>query len=175
MFRYEPPPAWPPWCANAKCNTGGFRWIIKDEVNSRDWLLETSAMDTIELRPVQGPLCRENDGMYTVCVHESCNTIEINAGQPCMGCGWEYNCPDCQDEEEYNRYLDERVSRLGPELAMLPDLMPCYECGREHLMVMTDSWGFKYVPRRPVGLGPVAEAHRDPTQTYRVECGHITM
>jgi hypothetical protein len=42
-------------------------------------------------------------------------------------------------------------------------------------MVMTDDFGFKYVLRRPVGLGPIAEAHRDPTQTYRLECGHGAM
>jgi hypothetical protein len=38
MFRYEPPPAWPPWCPKPECHAGDFRWIIKDEVTSRDWL-----------------------------------------------------------------------------------------------------------------------------------------
>jgi hypothetical protein len=58
---------------------------------------------------------------------------------------------------------------------MLPDRMECYDCGREHLMVMLDELGFKFVWRRPVGLGPIAEAHRDPTQMYRLECGHLAM
>jgi hypothetical protein len=96
-------------------------------------------------------------------------------GPPCLGCGFARTCDDCVAEDEYNKYLDERVNRLGPELAMLPDFMECYDCGRQHLMVMTDDFGFKYVLRRPVGLGPIAEAHRDPTQTYRLECGHGAM
>ena len=177
IFRYEPPPAWPPWCIKGGCDAGDFRWIIKDEVTGRDWLPERNILQSavIELRPVQGPLCETNDGMWIVCVHESCNTIEINNGQPCFTCGWAYNCADCQAEEEYNKYLDERVQRLGLELAVLPDFMECYTCGLQHLIVMKDIWNMKYVLRRPVGLGPIAEAHRDPTQTYRLECGHLAM
>lgn len=38
MFRYEPPPASPPWCPKPGCHAGNFRWIIKDEVTSKDWL-----------------------------------------------------------------------------------------------------------------------------------------
>jgi hypothetical protein len=39
MFRYEPPPAWPPFCAVAGCFARGeFRWILKDDVTSRDWI-----------------------------------------------------------------------------------------------------------------------------------------
>jgi hypothetical protein len=38
MFRYEPPPASPPWCAKPDCHAGDFRWIIKDEVTADDWL-----------------------------------------------------------------------------------------------------------------------------------------
>jgi hypothetical protein len=38
MFRYEPPPASPPWCFKPDCHAGNFRWIIKDEVTSQDWL-----------------------------------------------------------------------------------------------------------------------------------------
>ena len=38
LFRYEPPPSYPPWCGNAKCFAGGFKWIIKNEVTERDWL-----------------------------------------------------------------------------------------------------------------------------------------
>lgn len=93
----------------------------------------------------------------------------------CPDCGFARTCKACVAEDEFNEYLDERVARLGPELAMLPDFMECYDCGRQHLMVMTDPWGFKFVWRRPVGLGPIAEAHRDPTQTYVLECGHGAM
>src|SRR5277367_5216962 len=38
MFQYEPPPASPPWCIRTTCHAGDFRWIIKDEVTSRDWV-----------------------------------------------------------------------------------------------------------------------------------------
>jgi hypothetical protein len=189
MFRYEPPPAWPPWCIRTDCSAGDFRWIIKDKVTGRDWLPEGESVlhaSVIELRPVIGPLCApvtlaDAHGMLVVCVHASCNTIEIEGGQPCMTCGWEYNCEDCQSEEAYNRWLDERVQRLGVELAMLPDRIECYTCGRNPLMLLTPSrldkgdLGFKFVWRRPVGLGPVVEERRDPTQTYRLECGHLEM
>lgn len=97
------------------------------------------------------------------------------AYMPCQGCGGEMKCkPDCP-KQAYNAYLEERINRLGVELAMLPDWMECYDCGREHLMVMTSKCGIKYVLRRPVGLGPIVDAHRDPTQMYRLECGHLTM
>jgi hypothetical protein len=38
MFRYEPPPASPPWCPKPECHAGNFRWIVKDEVTSKDWI-----------------------------------------------------------------------------------------------------------------------------------------
>lgn len=38
MFRYEPPPASPPWCSKTDCRSMSFAWIIKDEVTGRDWL-----------------------------------------------------------------------------------------------------------------------------------------
>jgi hypothetical protein len=94
---------------------------------------------------------------------------------PCQTCGEESECKaDCA-EAAYNRWVQERVDRLGEELAMLPDFMACYECGHEHLIVETDEWGMKFVWRRPVGLGPVIDERRDPTQTYKVECGHLAM
>jgi hypothetical protein len=44
MFRYEPPPASPPWCGRAGCHaSGSFVWIIKDEVPARDWLPEETS------------------------------------------------------------------------------------------------------------------------------------
>jgi hypothetical protein len=102
---------------------------------------------------------------------------------PCPSCGEPGNKPcktDCP-EVAYNAYLDERVQRLGVELAMLPDFMECYECGRNPLMRLTPrrvrkgEFGLKYVMRRPIGLGPIAEEFRDPTQMYRLECGHLAM
>jgi hypothetical protein len=99
-------------------------------------------------------------------------------GPPCPDCGFERTCEACKAEDAYYEYMAERVERLGEELAMLPDFMECYDCGRNPLMLLTPSrlvirdLGFKCVMRRPVGLGPIAEAHRDPTQTYRLECGH---
>lgn len=97
------------------------------------------------------------------------------ADMPCQACGLVGKCADDCPEAAYNAYIEERVNRLGIELAMLPDCMECYECGHQHLMVMFDKWGMKYVMRRPVGLGPVIDEKRDPTQTYRVECGHLAM
>jgi hypothetical protein len=117
------------------------------------------------------------------CSCDSCEEARYwdNWRQPCQTCGAEGPCkPDCA-EDKYNRELAERVERLGPELAMLPDLIECYACGRNPLMLLTPSrlhvgdLGFKYVLQPPVGLGPIAEAHRDPTQTYRLKCGHLEM
>lgn len=94
---------------------------------------------------------------------------------PCQSCGRKDECaPDC-DEAAYNAWLTERVERLGFEMAMLPDFMECYRCGREHLLVQFDNCGFKFVWRRPAALGPIAEPHRDPTQMYRLECGHLAL
>lgn len=36
-FKYEPPPAWPPWCAIEGCDSPGFVWIVKDDVTGKDW------------------------------------------------------------------------------------------------------------------------------------------
>lgn len=96
-------------------------------------------------------------------------------GRPCQSCGSTGECDsDCPEAAQFT-YIEERINRLGEELAMLPDWFECYDCGREHLMVMSDSWGMKFVYRRPVGLGPIIENLRDPTQTYRLECGHLAI
>ena len=81
---------------------------------------------------------------------------------PCDGCEETGPCKDDCPRAAYDAWMEERVDRLGEELAMLPDRMECYDCGRQHLMVMLDKWGFKFVWRRPVGLGPVVEERRDP-------------
>lgn len=111
------------------------------------------------------------------CSCSSCEEVRFwdNFCPPCGTCGRTGECaPDCA-EDVYNRGMEDRVRRLGVELAMLPDWMECWECGHEHLMVQFDRFGMKFVWRRPVGLGPIAEAHRDPTQMYRLECGHLAM
>jgi hypothetical protein len=98
-------------------------------------------------------------------------------GPPCLGCGFARTCEDCIAEDEYNKYLEERVARLGSELAMVPDEMECYDCGR-HLpasICQVDRFGMRYFMRRVVALGPIADAHRDPTQTYRLVCRHVAM
>jgi hypothetical protein len=98
-------------------------------------------------------------------------------GPPCQDCGFDRTCEACKAEDAYYEYIEERVNRLGIELAMLPDEMECYACGR-HLpasICQHNQWGQPYMMRRVVGEGPIAEAHRDPTSTYRLVCGHIEM
>ena len=107
--------------------------------------------------------------------------IEGDDGPPCPTCEFARTCDACKAEDAYYAYMAERVERLGEELAMLPDFMECYECARNPLMLLTPrrivrgEFGIKCVMRRPVGLGPIADERRDPTQTYRVECGHVVM
>lgn len=73
-------------------------------------------------------------------------------------------------EDEWHEY---ELSR--GDLAMSPETLPCSSCTREAGRpndVMDDS---KCIQRRVVSLGPIAEAHRDPTQTYRLACGHTVI
>jgi hypothetical protein len=66
-----------------------------------------------------------------------------------------------------HEYLEEQEEKRG-ELAGSPDTLPCYECMRQ--------LGRQKPPEVKVEkLGPIAEARRDPTQTYVLSCGHITM
>jgi hypothetical protein len=98
-------------------------------------------------------------------------------GPPCPDCVHARTCEACKAEDAYYAWMEERVERLGPDLAMVPDEMPCYDCGR-HLpkrICQTDEWGMSFVMRRVVALGPIAEPHRDPTQTYRLVCHHGAM
>lgn len=72
--------------------------------------------------------------------------------------------PSLQDPA-YLAYLAAEEAR--GELAGYPDTMGCYECG-----------GFDGVTapeRKLIKLGPVIEQHRDPTQTYVLECGHLAI
>lgn len=68
------------------------------------------------------------------------------------------------DDPEYIAFLAAEEAR-GP-LAFAPDTMACYECG-----------GFDGVTapeRKVIGLpGPTGGA--DPSERYKLECGHITI
>lgn len=68
------------------------------------------------------------------------------------------------------RYAEEQLAR--GELAGAPDEMPCHQC---HLEAgnKPDLTEETVVRRQVVGVGPVLEAHRDPTASYRLECGHL--
>jgi hypothetical protein len=66
MFFYAPPPAYPPWCSKPGCFAKGeFKWIIKDEVTSRDWppkppqSSEEMRLTTREVRQVEEALEEE--------------------------------------------------------------------------------------------------------------------
>jgi len=70
------------------------------------------------------------------------------------------------EEEMTEEEWDERQVARG-ELAGAPDTMECYEClGFD---------GIHFIMQKVVKLGPIVEAHRDPTQTYILECGHTTI
>jgi len=54
----------------------------------------------------------------------------------------------------------------------IPMRLECYECARGFGV---DPFG-DAVPKREVKkLGPIAEARRDPTQTYVLTCGHTVI
>jgi hypothetical protein len=75
--------------------------------------------------------------------------------------------PDDPSPQE-QAYLDWCASEAGRgELAGAPDTIGCYECG-----------GFDGVTapeRTVVKLGRVLEPHRDPTQSYVLDCGHVAI
>lgn len=69
------------------------------------------------------------------------------------------------EDPEYEAYIAAELAR--GDLAFHQDEAPCYECG-----------GFDGVTaptRKVVKLGPIVERHRDPTQTYVLECGHTVI
>lgn len=80
-------------------------------------------------------------------------------------------------DPDYEAYLEREAER--GELAFTPHELPCYACTREAIRrgcsgldVMDDN---KCLRQEVVSLGRVVEAHRDPTQTYKLACGHITI
>jgi hypothetical protein len=75
-----------------------------------------------------------------------------------------------RDRAEIAReYWEEQEEKRG-ELAGTPTVMPCYECTRARGMDVNDP-----IMIAVKALGPVVEAHRDPTQTYVLSCGHKTI
>lgn len=119
--------------------------------------------------------------------------------KPCEQCGTEdvgrYSrppqtlCDDCeadeQAEQEYANRMspDERAAMEAyyekeaarGELAGTPETLPCYECSRIAGVVIDPLNESNLIERKVVALGPIAEAHRDPTQTYKLACGHVTI
>lgn len=87
------------------------------------------------------------------------------SGQPTFG-----PPPEQQfaSEDEWLAYEESRGS-----MAMQPEHLPCYPCTRE---AGGDVMNEARCVWRPVEkLGPVCEPHRDPTQSYKLACGHTTI
>lgn len=58
----------------------------------------------------------------------------------------------------------------------IDEMMECWECGHATPSdAKRDDMGNLYILRKCVALGPITEAHRDPTQTYELECGHTVI
>ena len=75
--------------------------------------------------------------------------------------------PDPERDEDPAYLAWQEAEDARGDLAGYPDTLGCYECG-----------GFDGVTapeRKLVKLGGIAEAHRDPTQTYVLDCGHVTI
>lgn len=60
-----------------------------------------------------------------------------------------------------DEYYEKETAR--GELAFAPEVADCFQC---------DRFG---VEKKIVALGPIVDARRDPTQSYRLECGHLTI
>lgn len=83
---------------------------------------------------------------------------------------------DSMTEEEaaaYDAYVSREEAR--GELCGAPEKMPCPDCTK----AAGRSWNFnaEYLneQRSVVKMGPVVEAHRDPTATYVLSCGHTVI
>lgn len=81
-----------------------------------------------------------------------------------------------RNEEIAETLYHEREQARG-ELAYCPETMPCCECAQLDLPndappILEDQWGHMYVERTVVALGPAIN-RADPTQTYRLSCGHL--
>ena len=74
----------------------------------------------------------------------------------CGGCGHPAEVCDC--DPAYEAFVEAEAAR--GDLAFAPDALPCYVCDRTVTVT---------------ALGPVVEARRDPTQSYRLACGHAAI
>jgi hypothetical protein len=105
----------------------------------------------------------------------------------------------CRAEDAYLQFFMEEAAEIAyeeaeaarGELAYCPDQMECYDCGRGSIAaaaaaglnrrvvlpypLAVGSLGLPYVMRTVIALGPIAEAHRDPTSTYKLTCSHYAM
>jgi hypothetical protein len=73
-------------------------------------------------------------------------------------------------EEAWSVYEESR----GP-LAGTPEFLVCYECSRAAGIPPDPLDLDGYIEHAVVRLGPIAEPHRDPTQTYVLSCGHTVI
>jgi hypothetical protein len=92
--------------------------------------------------------------------------IRIDADGNIVGCDRQ-EPPEPQEPADpaYEAYCEAQLAR--GELAGVAETAECYECcGFD---------GIHFEIRKIVALGPVVEAHRDPTQSYKLECGHTTI
>jgi hypothetical protein len=133
-----------------------------------------------------GPVCAywaEEDA--PLCGHGSCYTITEENGDPyagfsppCPGCESTGDCAPGCDYAAWCAAMEADYAERG-ELAGSPREMECYDCGRAARAAgqapAADGHGLAYVMRKVTGFGPVAEARRDPSTTYRLECGHTAM
>lgn len=77
----------------------------------------------------------------------------------------------------YREYVEREEKRERGVLGFRDDALPCYECTRK---LGDDRYGDPFdestcVQVQVVAPGPVVEQRRDPTQTYRLACGHVTI
>lgn len=76
----------------------------------------------------------------------------------------------CSAEQIHDAYMTIEASRGA--LAGSPETLPCYDCTREAgLSVMDDE---AVIRREVIALGPVVNP-ADPTQSYKLACGHTVI
>lgn len=137
---------------------------------------------TIETLPPQhthlsGPVCsywystghRHHEDPGT-CIHSSCELIVYGS---CVACDVDNGMPLelALAAAAETAWTQEQMAR--GELAFAPETMPCYECGHaDPDQAIPGDLGFPYVDRKVTALGPVTN-RADPTQTYRLSCGHL--
>lgn len=80
--------------------------------------------------------------------------------------------PPTEEEAAEEAYYEREMAR--GELCGAPEEMGCFTCAREAgLDYMAPD---KDLPQRKVvKMGPIVEAHRDPTASYVLSCGHTVI